>query len=179
MTRLYGKRCQHGRHCSPNPCKNGGVCEEGDTEPICKCRGFIGDTCTLDVDECVAKPCLNGATCINAPGSYACVCQHGYTGKLCGSSIYSSPITSSIYNLTLEELVGILAVVVVILLLVFCFILYRKFRTKRNRQHGNQINNDTRKDMVLNSACKPNDTEFKRGSKLSNLEISQVSRKPR
>ncbi|KAK6637236.1 hypothetical protein RUM44_007650 [Polyplax serrata] len=173
VTRLYGKRCQHGRHCSPNPCKNGGVCEEGDTEPICKCRGFIGDTCTLDVDECVAKPCLNGATCINAPGSYACVCQHGYTGKLCGSSIYSSPITSSIYNLTLEELVGILAVVVVILLLVFCFILYRKFRTKRNRQHGNQINNDTRKDMVLNSACKPNDTEFKRGSKLSNLEISQ------
>lgn len=117
---------------------------------------------------------MNSATCINTIGSYSCACQHSYTGKLCGTSIYSSPISSSIYNLTLEELIGIVAVVVVILLLVFCFILFRKFRTKRTRQHANHINNDTRKDMVLNSNCKPNDTEFKRGSKLSNLEISQV-----
>lgn len=173
--RLTGKRCQHGRHCSPNPCRNGGVCEEGDTGPLCKCRGFSGDVCSIDVDECLAGPCLNGGTCINTFGSYSCVCQASYTGKLCATSIYSSPITSSIYNLTLEELVGIVAVVVIILVLVFCFILFRKLRTKRSRQHGNHINNDTRKDMVLNSTCKPNDTEFKRGSKLSNLEISQVS----
>ena len=174
LIRLSGKRCQHGRHCSPNPCRNGGVCEEGDNGPICKCRGFTGDTCTIDIDECMAAPCLNSATCINTIGSYTCACQHSFTGKLCANSIYSSPITSSIYNLTLEELIGILVVIIVILLLVFCFILYRKLRTKRNRQHGNHINNDTRKDMVLNSTCKSNDTEFKRGSKLSNLEISQV-----
>lgn len=175
---LSGKRCQHGHHCTPNPCRNGGVCEEGDNGPICKCRGFVGDLCTVDLDECLSGPCLNSATCINTVGSYSCVCQNSYTGKLCGSSIHSSPITSSIYNLTLEELIGIVAVVVVILLLVCCFVLFRKYRTKRTRQHANHINNDTRKDMVLNSTtCKSNEMEFKRGSKLSNLEISQVSEK--
>jgi protocadherin Fat 1/2/3 len=40
---LSGKRCHYGRHCNPNPCENGGICEEGDDGPICKCRGFTGE----------------------------------------------------------------------------------------------------------------------------------------
>lgn len=174
LPRLSGKRCQQGRHCLPNPCLNGGICEDGDNGPICKCRGFTGNTCAIDIDECLASPCLNGATCINTIGSFSCTCLHSYTGRRCANSVYSSPITSSIYNLTLEELIGIFVVIIIILLLVLCFVLYRKFRTKTSPQRSNHIVNVTRKGMILNSSCKSNDSEFKRGSKLSNLEISQV-----
>jgi protocadherin Fat 1/2/3 len=51
--------------------------------------------------------------------------------------------------------------------------MYRRFRVKRSRERANNINNETRKDIMLNSA-RPNDNDFKRGSKLSNLEVSQV-----
>lgn len=39
--RMSGKRCDFGRFCAPNPCRNGGVCEEGDNEPLCMCRGYV------------------------------------------------------------------------------------------------------------------------------------------
>lgn len=53
-------------------------------------------------------------------------------------------------------------------------ILYRRFRiNKRNNNQGNHINNGTHKDMVLNSTRLTN-ADFKRSSKLSNLEVSQV-----
>lgn len=48
--------------------RNGGQCEEGDTGPLCKCRGYAGPLCSLDVDECLSGPCLHGATCVNAEG---------------------------------------------------------------------------------------------------------------
>jgi protocadherin Fat 1/2/3 len=68
--RLSGRRCEFGRFCNPNPCRNGGACEEGDAGPICKCVGFGGELCSLDVDECTLKPCLNGGTCLNEIGSF-------------------------------------------------------------------------------------------------------------
>lgn len=37
--KMSGKRCDFGRFCLPNPCRNSGVCEEGDDGPICMCRG--------------------------------------------------------------------------------------------------------------------------------------------
>lgn len=37
--KMSGKRCDFGRFCQPNPCRNSGVCEEGDDGPICMCRG--------------------------------------------------------------------------------------------------------------------------------------------
>ena len=67
---LVGKRCEYGRYCIPNPCRHGGVCEEGDVGPICKCRGFTGELCAVDMNECEASPCINGGTCINEPGTY-------------------------------------------------------------------------------------------------------------
>lgn len=140
---------------------------------MCKCRGYAGPLCTLDVDECLSGPCLHGATCVNAEGGYTCHCLGAYSGPLCATPLYSAPITSSIYNLTLEEVLGISGVLCAIILLVVCFVMYRRFRTKRTRHGTSHINNDTRKDM-LNSACKPVDVDFKRGSKLSNLEVSQV-----
>ncbi|XP_049837416.1 fat-like cadherin-related tumor suppressor homolog isoform X3 [Schistocerca gregaria] len=174
--RLSGKRCEYGHYCSPNPCLNGGVCEEGNSGPICKCLGFTGDFCKLDIDECetaIRGPCLNGGTCYNEPGTYRCVCPPNVTGVHCANPVYGSSISSSIYNITGEELVGIIVAVAILILLVICFIMYRRFRVKRSRERANNINNETRKDIVLNSA-RPNDNDFKRGSKLSNLEVSQV-----
>ena len=61
--------------CDPNPCHNGGVCEIGLQGLSCKCRGFVGKFCTVDVDECRDNnPCHNGGTCINTPGAFSCLC---------------------------------------------------------------------------------------------------------
>jgi protocadherin Fat 1/2/3 len=37
--KMSGRRCDYGRFCQPNPCRNSGVCEEGDDGPMCMCRG--------------------------------------------------------------------------------------------------------------------------------------------
>lgn len=42
-----------------------------------------GQTCEIDINECVKAPCRNGAVCQNTMGSYQCVCQPGYTGQRC------------------------------------------------------------------------------------------------
>lgn len=78
--KLSGKRCEYGRYCGANPCRHGGVCEEGDGKPLCKCRGYSGDLCTIEVDECISSPCLGGATCVNEVGTYRCVCPANMTG---------------------------------------------------------------------------------------------------
>ena len=73
--KLSGKRCHYGRYCNPNPCQNGGLCEEGLAGPICKCRGYTGELCTIDVNECLHQnPCHNGGTCVNSPGGFHCIC---------------------------------------------------------------------------------------------------------
>lgn len=172
--RLSGKRCEYGRFCNPNPCLNKGFCEEGNSGPICKCQGFTGDLCKTDIDECdVSKgPCLNGATCLNEPGSFRCLCPPNVTGIHCGNPLYSTSISSNIYNITLLEIIIIVVVLVFVIIFVIIFSMYRHFRMKRTRERAHNINNETHKDIVLNSA-RPND-EIKRGSKLSNLEVSQV-----
>lgn len=79
--KMTGKRCDFGRFCAPNPCRNGGVCEEGDFGPLCMCRGYMGPTCEVDVNECENQPCGSGATCINEAGSFRCICPPYLTGK--------------------------------------------------------------------------------------------------
>lgn len=80
--KISGPRCEH-MHCSPNPCQHNGLCEEGISGPICKCRGFAGLTCDIDINECEKNPCQDGVQCINTLGSYTCDCPSGVSGPRC------------------------------------------------------------------------------------------------
>ncbi|XP_024879658.1 fat-like cadherin-related tumor suppressor homolog isoform X4 [Temnothorax curvispinosus] len=169
---LSGKRCEFGRYCSPNPCSHGGVCEEGNNGPICKCQGFAGDRCETDINECDASPCTNGGTCVNEIGTYRCICPPNMTGLNCGNPAFSTPIISSHFNIPWDHLMWIGIAVLLNILLIIIFVAFWRIRTKRTRTRANNINNETRKQIVLNSA-RPHEHEFKRSSKLSNLEVIQ------
>lgn len=46
-----------------------------------------GQTCEIDINECVKSPCRNGATCQNTNGSYRCLCRAGFAGRNCDTDI--------------------------------------------------------------------------------------------
>nr|CAD7397014.1 unnamed protein product [Timema cristinae] len=171
---LSGKRCEFGRYCNSDPCRNGGTCEEGDSGPACRCAGYAGELCETDVDECETGGCFNGATCVNEPGSFQCICPPNATGLHCGEPLYSTQISSSIYNVTWEEVVGILVSVTIICLVVTLFVIYRRFHVNTSRHKRNQATNEVIKGVVLNSfSIRPHDSDFKRGTKHTNMEVTQ------
>ena len=50
--------------CDPNPCMNGGSCEDGIESFTCTCAaGFMGDTCEINVNDCDPNPCMSGGSC--------------------------------------------------------------------------------------------------------------------
>lgn len=175
--RMTGKRCDFGRFCSPNPCRNGGVCEEGDNGPLCMCRGYMGPTCEIDVDECEKQPCGSGATCINEAGSFRCICPPDLTGASCGDPLYSNSITSKLRNIPVEQIIGIISGLTVIFLVLVVFLSCRLCKRKTTRPHANNINNDPRKENVLSrdgaTGAGSAGGDYKRNSKMSNLEIMQ------
>lgn len=48
---------------------------------------FLGQTCEIDINECVKSPCRNGALCHNTMGGYQCKCQPGYNGQKCETDV--------------------------------------------------------------------------------------------
>ncbi|XP_026833139.1 fat-like cadherin-related tumor suppressor homolog isoform X3 [Drosophila erecta] len=173
---LSGKRCEYGKFCTPNPCKNGGICEEGDGISHCMCRGYTGPTCEIDVDECENQPCGNGATCINEPGSFRCICPSYLTGASCGDPLYSNSISTKLKNFSIEHISGIIAGVAVVLVIIICVlccvVVRRSSSSKRRNRLEKDKNKPSYKEANLNSLvdkdnyCKPN-------VKLSNLEVNQ------
>ncbi|XP_060526655.1 fat-like cadherin-related tumor suppressor homolog isoform X2 [Cylas formicarius] len=179
VLRLSGKRCEYGRHCSPNPCKHGGVCEEGDDGPLCKCRSFAGDFCEYDLNECDSNPCQNGGTCFNEIGSFRCACPPTVTGPLCANGVYETAFSTTFFNVTWKDLLYAavaLSALLLLTLIVCCTCCVRRRAKKRRRE---MINNENVKDNnVLNSNRPHEMCDFKRGSKLSNLEVNHRELQP-
>lgn len=72
----------------PDPCQNGGSCNDDVTDYSCDCRpGFEGKRCSSNVDECASQPCHNGAKCVDYVNSFVCKCRPGFNGMLCENSI--------------------------------------------------------------------------------------------
>lgn len=170
-SKLSGKRCEYGVFCNPNPCQNGGRCEEGADGPICKCQHFTGAMCQLDIDECTRNPCQSGGTCLNFFGGFKCICSSNVTGEYCTEAVKKPEEPSSSLNITLEELVCILAV---FLGCVMAVLLLGAWQRRRWRHKRHQQNNRIKlTDHHVKNDLKANDAP-KRNSKICNVEADQV-----
>ena len=83
-------------NCTPNPCKNQGICASSASGYTCDCTGtgFGGTNCTSETDECTMNPTICGqGTCrdrLDGDG-YTCTCPDGLidldnTGTTCVSA---------------------------------------------------------------------------------------------
>ncbi|XP_078486337.1 uncharacterized protein LOC144744838 [Ciona intestinalis] len=82
--------CQRDNHCYPNPCHNGGTCQNTPAGSFtCHCPpGFGVPYCRTDY--CNPCPCQNGGTCIGTDGYYRCDCQVGIVGTDCDTDLCRS-----------------------------------------------------------------------------------------
>ncbi|KAG8575250.1 hypothetical protein GDO81_009490 [Engystomops pustulosus] len=61
-----------------------GTCVENQGRVRCLCPpGYGGESCDIDVDECLPSPCVNGATCVDGIDTFKCLCLPSYGGDLC------------------------------------------------------------------------------------------------
>lgn len=44
---------------------------------------FSGQSCEIDIDECISNPCFNGGTCHDLINGFKCNCNNNYTGAHC------------------------------------------------------------------------------------------------
>lgn len=74
--------CSEGGACSPNPCLNGGGCEDRSGLFSCSCPpGWAGRRCET-ADACASGPCVHGNCSLRSP-PYECACEPGYAGSAC------------------------------------------------------------------------------------------------
>ncbi|XP_066538185.1 protein crumbs homolog 1-like [Hoplias malabaricus] len=75
--------CRGSGVCDPNPCQNGGECEDLFDLYQCHCPSFwSGRTCETKMDACLSEPCVHGSCMASALG-YECLCEPGYSGERC------------------------------------------------------------------------------------------------
>lgn len=117
-------------------------------------------------------PCGSGATCINEAGSFRCICPPDLTGASCGDPLYSSTsITSKLKNIPMEQIIGVISGISVVFFVLIVFLSCRLCKRRPTRSHANNINNKEAGAMLV-SVTRDN-ADFKRNSKMSNIEISQ------
>ncbi|XP_065815558.1 protein eyes shut homolog [Labrus bergylta] len=82
-----GPPCEKRRApCDPNPCRNGGTCEEnlkGFTSECVCADGTVAPACRRRWNLCSPSPCLNNGTCVSGGNDYVCRCLRGFSGKNC------------------------------------------------------------------------------------------------
>ncbi len=89
--------------CSPNPCKNGGSCDNSTGSAVCTCvPPYGGATCT-NQNLCYQKTCSGHGTCQSSTGN--CQCDTGYTGTTCnacdtGYTGYPTCVVNPCYGIT-------------------------------------------------------------------------------
>jgi hypothetical protein len=82
-----GTRCQTNiDDCTPNPCMNGGKCQDKINDYRCDCNGtgFSGTNCQT-AGPCIVNPCLHGGVCTDTGGgNHTCDCTGtGYESTDC------------------------------------------------------------------------------------------------
>ncbi|KAL3313592.1 hypothetical protein Ciccas_007810 [Cichlidogyrus casuarinus] len=92
---LQGYRCEcesgyRGLLCTEKEetncfCENGATCafdDEGSQFCQC-CKGFGGQFCEVNVDECRNAPCGDNGVCIDEIAGFRCHCERSYYGENC------------------------------------------------------------------------------------------------
>jgi len=85
-----GRNCEVNiDECEPQPCMNGGLCQDGINSYACACEGtgFEGDHCQINIDECASAPCVHNGTCVDLINDYSCECFAGFSGKDCETDV--------------------------------------------------------------------------------------------
>ena len=181
---LSGTRCHYGVYCNPNPCQNGGMCEEGSSSPICKCRGYTGHFCTIDINECKNQnPCGNGGTCINTKGDFRCLCPEKVAGKYC--TMTGEAKEPSAYILKLEELVGmIVSLFGIVIFVSICIVCRNCSKAKKRKPQQTSFNTSqldvSGRETLLNSDYTRRQNREDNGEPrlISNYELTTMDQRP-
>lgn len=79
--------CSGAPACEPNPCLNGGECQDHFNTFNCSCAdGWAGRRCDFFINTCVSNPCVHG-NCSVSGLSYLCTCQFGFAGVNCDEEV--------------------------------------------------------------------------------------------
>ncbi|TDH08695.1 hypothetical protein EPR50_G00100940 [Perca flavescens] len=79
--------CSGAPVCEPNPCLNGGECQDLFNNYNCSCAaGWAGRRCKFFTDTCASSPCVHGNCSVNGL-TYDCTCEFGYAGVDCDEEV--------------------------------------------------------------------------------------------
>ncbi|XP_035863576.1 protein crumbs homolog 1 isoform X1 [Sander lucioperca] len=79
--------CSGAPVCEPNPCLNGGECQDLFNNYNCSCAaGWAGRRCNFFTDTCASSPCVHGNCSVNGL-TYDCTCEFGYAGVDCDEEV--------------------------------------------------------------------------------------------
>ncbi|XP_071342200.1 protein crumbs homolog 1 isoform X2 [Trachinotus anak] len=79
--------CNGAPVCEPNPCLNGGECQDHFNTYNCSCAdGWAGRRCDFFTNTCASSPCVHGNCSVNGL-TYECTCEFGYAGVDCEEEV--------------------------------------------------------------------------------------------
>ena len=73
-------------------CENNGRCTPDGATYTCNCpRGFEGELCGINTNDCASQPCAHGGICIDGVRGYRCECMDAFTGDNCRLEVVKPP----------------------------------------------------------------------------------------